>query len=358
MQKIFTMFLMLICSCVFVGNIYAENILEPQQEPVKMFLSEKFPESRISEVISSHYQFTDEESNATHYNYNYVDLNDDGQQEIFVVVSGPYTSGSGGSSALLLEEKQHKLQVRSAFTLVNTPVIITEDKKHDYKSLVFPYYGGGQPYSLSLIEYNGKNYPNVNDGIIVDKNKQFSGRMILADKTDENSFSGWKVLTDNNFYGIERKAFGTDVIFPVLTDHPGELTREYANQSLKNTALHLYRENAGATVDYAVTCNTKKLLSTLYAAKKADGTIKLAALNMEMGRAKELTLSDIFKNPARLAALTGWNNTVDMLFCFTDDGIIFIKPACDSNIYGYEAVNLSLQEIKPYLKKGWKKKLF
>lgn len=79
---------------------------------------------------------------------------------------------------------------------------------------------------------------------------------------------------------------------------------------------------------------------------------------MEMGRAKELTLSDIFKNPARLAALTGWDNTDDMLFCFTDDGIIFIKPACDSNMYGYEAVNLSLQEIKPYLKKGWKKKLF
>ena len=41
MQKIFAMFLTLVCSCVFVGNTYAENVSEPQQEQMKMFLSEK-----------------------------------------------------------------------------------------------------------------------------------------------------------------------------------------------------------------------------------------------------------------------------------------------------------------------------
>lgn len=358
MQKIFTVLLMLVCSCILAGNTYAEKEPESRQVQMKSFLAEKFPDSRIGEIIRNHYRFTDEESSATRYNYNYIDLNDDGQQEIFVVVSGPYTSGSGGSSALLLEEKQDRLQVRSAFTLVNTPVIVTDMKKHGYKSLIFPYYGGGQPYSLSLAEYNGKNYPNVNDGIILDDAKQFTGSMILADKTGEKNFSGWKVLNDNGFYRVERKTFGTDVAFPVLTDHPGELTREYANQSLKNTVWQLYQENRGATVAYAVTCNTKKLLSTLYAARKSDGTVRLAALNMEMGRAEVLTTADIFKTTADLAALTGFDNTDDMIFCFTDDAIIFLKPACKNNIYGYEAVGLSRQEIKSYLKNSWKQKIF
>ena len=325
---------------------------------MKSFLSEKMPDSRISAVIREYYSLSDTEQGATRYAYNYIDLNDDGRQEIFVVVSGPYTSGSGGSSALLLEAGQDGLQVRRAFTLVHTPVIVTDEKQHGYKSLVVPYYGGGQPYSLSMLEYDGQDYPNVADGILMKEDELLSGCMLLADAEGENSFPGWAAAADEGFYQLDGKYLAGKIAFPMLLNHPGELTRAYANQSLRHTALRLYEDNGAAAVDYAVTCNTKKVLSVLYAAKNADAGVKLSALTVEMGRARVLTAAEIFKNTEDVAALTGYADVEQEVFFFTEDGVIFLQPAGDKGVYGYEAKKFSREAIRPYLKKAWQKKLW
>ena len=53
--------------------------------------AEKTPDPALAEFLISYYQIPDEEQSKTRYYYNHIDLNEDGTDEIFVVVVGEYT---------------------------------------------------------------------------------------------------------------------------------------------------------------------------------------------------------------------------------------------------------------------------
>ena len=76
--------------------------------------SETEPEE-LRKLIAEYYEIPDDELADSRYYYNYVDLDSDGTNEIFAVVVGSYTSGSGGSSALWCEEQDGALAVKQAF---------------------------------------------------------------------------------------------------------------------------------------------------------------------------------------------------------------------------------------------------
>ena len=58
--------------------------------------AEETPEPALAEFLISYYQIPDEEQSKTRYYYNHIDLNEDGTDEIFVVVVGEYTKVSLG----------------------------------------------------------------------------------------------------------------------------------------------------------------------------------------------------------------------------------------------------------------------
>ena len=70
---------------------------------VKQLPSEKEPNEMVRTALIDTYQIPEDEWDMTRYYYNYVDLNEDGSDEIFALAVGPYVSGSGGSCALLLD---------------------------------------------------------------------------------------------------------------------------------------------------------------------------------------------------------------------------------------------------------------
>ncbi|RKD33341.1 hypothetical protein [Lacrimispora algidixylanolytica] len=115
----------------------------------------------------------------THYFYNYIDLNDDGKNEIFAMVTGPYTSGTGGSSALLLSENGGKLHITQEFTLVNEPIIVSDTLDNGYHDLIIPYYSDNKT-QYSVLKYNHQAYPNVPDGEIIDHLDGVKGKAIIA----------------------------------------------------------------------------------------------------------------------------------------------------------------------------------
>ncbi|WP_313071484.1 hypothetical protein [Lacrimispora sp.] len=115
----------------------------------------------------------------THYFYNYIDLNDDGKNEIFAMVTGPYTSGTGGSSALLLSENGGKLHITQEFTLVNEPIIVSDTLDNGYHDLIIPYYSDNKT-QYSVLKYNRQAYPNVPDGEIIDHLDGVKGKAIIA----------------------------------------------------------------------------------------------------------------------------------------------------------------------------------
>ncbi|MDF2803076.1 MAG: hypothetical protein K0S61_2979 [Anaerocolumna sp.] len=142
--------------------------------------AETEPNEDLKNLIKEYMEIPDDFLESTQYYYNYVDLDGDGTDEIFVIVQGLYTSGSGGSSALIVSEKAGKLHVMQDFTLVNAPVIISDDEiVNGYKTIIVPYYGNYKS-QYSVLTYTDGEYTNVPDGKIIDTLDGIKGNAIIA----------------------------------------------------------------------------------------------------------------------------------------------------------------------------------
>ncbi len=141
--------------------------------------SETQPNEELKNLIKDYMDIPDDFLATTRYNYNYVDLDGDGNNEIFVDVSGPYTSGSGGSSGMIVSEKAGKLHVMQNFTLINTPVIISDEVVNGHKNIIVPYFGNDKS-QYSVLTYEDGEYTNVPDGKIIDSLDGIKGTAILA----------------------------------------------------------------------------------------------------------------------------------------------------------------------------------
>jgi len=140
--------------------------------------TEAYPD--LEKLIAEYYEIPDDYFDLTSYYYNYVDLNNDGSNEIFVVVNGPYTSGTGGSSALWIVENGGQLHVNQDFTLVNTPVIISDKITNGVHELVIPYSGGGAESQYKILTCSDGFYSPINDADSVKTLEGITGKAIIA----------------------------------------------------------------------------------------------------------------------------------------------------------------------------------
>lgn len=148
-------------------------------EGIKGEKAENSPNEELRNLIVDYMEIPEDFFETTHYFYNYVDLDDDGVDEIFAIVSGPYTSGTGGSSALLVSKQAGKLHIVQDFTLVSAPVIISNTKENGFHELIIPYYADDKS-QYSLLSYQDGGYVNVPDGKIIDTLDGITGKAIIA----------------------------------------------------------------------------------------------------------------------------------------------------------------------------------
>jgi|GEM_PF-1556012 len=144
--------------------------------------SVKNPE--VEKAIIDYYQIPDSDLSSTHYRYSYVDLNDDGTKEILAVISGPYTSGTGGDSALWLSAGE-SMRVLQSFTLIHTPVIVSDSLTNGYHDLILTRSGGGAKTETVSLKYSGKKYTSVSDAEPVKDKGSITGPEFFVD--DVNS---------------------------------------------------------------------------------------------------------------------------------------------------------------------------
>ena len=142
--------------------------------------SETAPNEELRQLLIAYYEIPEEDLESTRYYYNYVDLNDDGTEEILALAMGPYTSGSGGSSALWIAQTDKGLQVTTAFSVFNAPVIISDTITNGYHELVVPYYGTDAEEEYSILSCQNGTYTNVPDGTLVNSLNHIQGTTILA----------------------------------------------------------------------------------------------------------------------------------------------------------------------------------
>ena len=150
-----------------------------QGDAIRTLPAETEANEALRETFAAYYQVPEDAASMNRYYYNYVDLNGDGAEEIFAVGFGSYLSGTGGGSGLLLSQTDGELTVLRNFTLVNTPVIVSDSGHGGWKDLIFPYAGGGAEVSYMRLSYGENGYPNVPDGEVLTSLDGITGTSIL-----------------------------------------------------------------------------------------------------------------------------------------------------------------------------------
>lgn len=132
--------------------------------------AETNPCPELEKAVVTYYGIPEEERASTRYAYNKVDFNGNGTEEIFAVITGPYTSGTGGDSAVWGRLFKGKFQIYQSFTLIRTPVIITQEATNGLpngaKSIIVRRSGGGAPAELiQYVSHDGEYVPEPFSGL-------------------------------------------------------------------------------------------------------------------------------------------------------------------------------------------------
>ena len=154
----------------------------------------------LAEFLISYYQVPEEEWMNTRYYYNYIDLNADGIEEIFVVVVGEYTETSGGDPALILEKEGADYKVLEDFPFVRTPIYVSEQEQDGWADLVMPCHGRGEETGYQVYHYiEQQGYQNDAEEFLEEFDENFCGKKILAnnfiddmDKGNYLTLAGWQ----------------------------------------------------------------------------------------------------------------------------------------------------------------------
>lgn len=150
------------------------NVLEEYSE------DDEYPE--LAAFLTEYYQIPEEERKETRYYYNYMDLNEDGTDEIVAVTIGDTISDTRGDVALILRPGENgQFEVLGAFSEIHTPVMISDDLENDWHKIIFPIYGGGQESGfISAVYTEGMGY-ELDEESFVREEPKVSGERILSD---------------------------------------------------------------------------------------------------------------------------------------------------------------------------------
>jgi len=153
---------------------------------VNYICSEKLRNIRLEKAIIDVFNL-DQTVDSVRYYYNNIDLNDDRKEEIFVYLVGSYVCGTGGCSSAIFEKSNRRYVLLSRFSLVNNPVLISNNKTNGYKNIIMYVAGGGIKIFYAILQYNGTTYPsNPSVQSKVKPGAKLSGKGIVADDITMN----------------------------------------------------------------------------------------------------------------------------------------------------------------------------
>lgn len=157
---------------------------------------EEFPE--LAEFLTEYYGVPEEEQTETRYYYNYVDLNEDGRDEIFAIVIGDYTACEAGDSALLLtREDGGTFAVLEDFKNVRTPVTIAENMSNNWHDIIFRSYGKGVETGYLICHYNPEGGYQTELNEFVEELETMSATQILSNNLIDDMDNGRYVTLKN-----------------------------------------------------------------------------------------------------------------------------------------------------------------
>ena len=148
-------------------------------EGTELLMAQTEHNEELAAVIGETYGVPREEWGSTRYYYDYVDLNDDGVDEILAVVMGMYTSGSGGDSALIVQPAAG-MAVSQQFTLVRAPILVSDQLTDGAHDLIFLRSGGGSEPAYVRLTCTDGIYTNPADAQVLKNLEGITGTAILC----------------------------------------------------------------------------------------------------------------------------------------------------------------------------------
>lgn len=167
-----------------------EKIILLDNDNIKSILSETVSNSNLEKALIDEYDLTDEQAKETRYYYNYVDLNDDGKNEIFAEVVGPHTGGNGGNSAVIFKDNNGVLEEVDDFKFVRNPVIISSNKTNGWNDIIYESSGEGTTKKYVVLKYDGEDYSDVDESETIYSIDDISGSAIIANDISYDKKSG------------------------------------------------------------------------------------------------------------------------------------------------------------------------
>lgn len=166
------------------------NIILIDNDNITGKLSENVDNPNLVKAIINELDLDEEADKQTRYYYNYVDLNDDGVNEIFVELVGTYTSGTGGDTAIIFTEVNGRLEEFDEFTLIHNPIIISNEKTNGYRDIIVERSGGGAEKEYVVLKYDGYDYSDVNESDTLNSIDNVSGVAIISNDMVKDTEQG------------------------------------------------------------------------------------------------------------------------------------------------------------------------
>lgn len=151
---------------------------------IKKLYSETSRDTKLEAAITSVYKIS--KGSTVRYLYNKIDLNNDGSNEIFVDLISSDFVGSGGSSAAIFKIVNGSYVLVSKFTLVNTPVIVTNNITNGWRNLIMCVSGGGAETHYALLKYGTNGYPSNPSTQPTVNISSINGTAIISDDISPN----------------------------------------------------------------------------------------------------------------------------------------------------------------------------
>lgn len=152
--------------------------------------SEETPYPKLAEFLSSYYEIPVEYQKETRYYYNYIDLDDDGVNEILAVVIGEYTEVPFGDPAIILEEEEGgNFCVIEAFEGIHTPVTISDNLTNGWHDIIYQEYGGDED-GYRICRYHPEGGYQTELSEVVEELEPVGGLQILSNNLIDDMDQG------------------------------------------------------------------------------------------------------------------------------------------------------------------------
>lgn len=166
------------------------NIILIDNDNITSKLSENVENPELVKAIINELNLDEKSAKETRYYYNYIDLNGDGVNEIFVQLVGPYISEIGGENAIIFMEKNGKLEEIDDFTSIHNPIIISNEKTNGYNDIIVQRSSGDAKKEYVVLKYDGDDYSDVNESEVLNSIDNISGVAIISNDMIKDTEQG------------------------------------------------------------------------------------------------------------------------------------------------------------------------